>query len=89
MANKNPRTDLEHLSRVADYLVDQGVSKNTHKSYNLALSKLTSFRSLYKLEQKWPVPVDDLLNFIAILSVQGLSGSPYLHIYLAFHTITK
>lgn len=73
MANKNPKTDLEHLRRVADYLVDQGVSKNTHKSYNLALSKLTSFRALYKLKQKWPVPVDDLLNFIAFLSVQGLS----------------
>jgi len=26
VANKNPSTDLEHLSRVADYLVDQGVS---------------------------------------------------------------
>ena len=65
------------------------MSKNPQKSYNLALSKLTSFRSLYKLKQKWPVPVDDLLNSIAFLSVQGLSGGPYLLIYPAFHTTTK
>lgn len=74
MANQNSNTDLEHLSQVADYIVNQGVSKNTQKSYNLALSKLCTFRSSYKLKQDWPVPVNDLLNFIAFLSVQGLSG---------------
>ncbi|VDH93448.1 Hypothetical predicted protein [Mytilus galloprovincialis] len=74
VANQNSNTDLEHLSQVADYIVNQGVSKNTQKSYNLALSKLCTFRSSYKLKQDWPVPVNDLLNFIAFLSVQGLSG---------------
>ncbi|XP_076075986.1 uncharacterized protein LOC143046807 [Mytilus galloprovincialis] len=69
-------TDIssEEDARVADYIVNQGVSKNTQRSYNLALSKLCTFRSSYKLKQDWPVPVNDLSNFIAFLSVQGLSG---------------
>ena len=75
MANPNFNPDMKHLSQVAELIFEQGVSKNTHKSYNLAMSKLFDFKILYKLNQVWPVSVNDLLHFMAYLSVQSLSGN--------------
>lgn len=86
------------LSQVADYLIDQGVSASTHKSYNLALTKLSTFRSSHYLSDTWPVPLIDLLNFIAWLSIQGLtggtisscvSGISYYHKINGFNDTTK
>ncbi|CAG2223702.1 unnamed protein product [Mytilus edulis] len=75
VANHNSNKDLEHLSHMADYIVNQRVSKNTQKSYNLALSKLRNFRLSYKLKQHWPVQVNDLLNFIAFCQYRVFWGT--------------
>ena len=90
MAIKNPKPDLEHLSHLARQIVNQGVSKNTHKSYNLALKKLDKFRAEYQLNSTWPIAISELLNFIAYLSVNGLSGgsvSSYISGISYFHKI--
>ncbi len=63
------------LQDIAVHLVQCGLSTNTRKSYNIAFQKLSEFRLQYGLKQKWPVPVNDLLNFIAFLATQNLSPS--------------
>lgn len=63
------------LSLLASQLVQSGLSVNTRKSYTIAIEKLSQFRSSYNLQHIWPVPVNDLLNFIASLAVQNLSPS--------------
>lgn len=45
------------------------------RTYAAAIKKFKSFRDLYKLQHIWPVPLSDLLYFIAFLSLEGLSAS--------------
>lgn len=60
---------------LAHSLIERSVSLNTHKTYDTAIEKLHEFRALYQLPQVWPVPVPDLLNFVAYLMLQGISAS--------------
>ncbi|CAC5419424.1 unnamed protein product [Mytilus coruscus] len=46
---------------------------NTWKSYSRARSVLASFQLLYTLVKVWPVPVEQLVQFIAYLSLKNLS----------------
>lgn len=48
---------------------------NTWKTYKTAVDSLLKFRKLYGLLDSWPVPLDELINFVAYLSYSGFSPS--------------
>jgi hypothetical protein len=48
-------------------LIDNSISLNTWNVYDNAVKTLESFRCEMSLEQKWPVPLSDLINCIAFL----------------------
>ncbi len=75
MANKNTPRNLGPLKDLAAHLVQCGLASNTRKSYKLASEKLSNFRLLYGLKQTWPIPVTELLNFIAFMASENLAPS--------------
>ena len=65
--------NMAHLAEIAQDLIDSSLSDATKRTYNTALGKLTEFKDSYHLPSEWPVPCNELLNFIAFLSYQNLS----------------
>ncbi|CAC5377645.1 unnamed protein product [Mytilus coruscus] len=55
-----------------DFFSDS-LAGNTWKSYSRARSVLASFQLLYTQDNVWPVPVEQLVQFIAYLSLKHLS----------------
>lgn len=51
------------------------MASNTWKTYNSALESLRKFRIFYNLEDIWPVPVHDIMKYIAYLSYTSISVS--------------
>ena len=64
---------MEHLTEEASRLLHNSLATNTHSTYNTALQQFTNFRIQYNLAQSWPAPVDQLLHYLAFMSVQGRS----------------
>ena len=62
--------DLEHEAR---RLISNSLSSNTWSTYETALNALHNFRTAYKLNQVWPVPIDQLSLFIAHMSLKQFS----------------
>jgi hypothetical protein len=71
-----------------DRLLKSALASSTQASYQAALNKFNKFLTNYKIPQIFPIPVDQLLNFIAFLSLEGASfrtvalymnGLSYLH----------
>ena len=98
VANRNSPNNLGHLQQIAADLVQSGLAPNTRKSYSLALQKLSDFRSKYDLQQTWPIPLNDILNFIAYLVTENiststvtayLSGISYYHKLSGYNDTTK
>lgn len=54
-------------------LVQNSLSKNTWQVYENAIANFEQFRVNHHLDLNWPVPISDLINFIAYLSVQSYS----------------
>jgi hypothetical protein len=48
-------------------LIENSISLNTLNVCDNAVKTLESFRCEMSLEQKWPVPLSDLINIIAFL----------------------
>ncbi|KAH3719448.1 hypothetical protein DPMN_062283 [Dreissena polymorpha] len=61
---------LEHLAGIAKDLIFKSTSNNIKNTYSDALGRLYVFRELYNLLNRWPVPDQDLLNFIAYLAAK-------------------
>lgn len=73
MAHTSTTSHLEHLEQEASRLLYRSLAPNTHQSYNTALAKFNQFRAQYDLAQIWPVPTNQLVHFIAYLSINNLS----------------
>jgi hypothetical protein len=58
-------------------LIENYISLNTWNVYDNAVKTLESFRCEMSLEQKWPVPLSDLINFIAFLSKNDASARTF------------
>jgi hypothetical protein len=53
--------------------------EKTWKAYKTAVESFKTFRSLYQLRDVWPVPLNDVMYYIAYLSLNtGLSFSTIL-----------
>ena len=63
------------LSQEVSRLVKNSMAENTWKAYKIGTSKLQQFRQEYQLANTYPVPVEQLLNFIAFLSIKNISAS--------------
>ncbi|XP_056010387.1 uncharacterized protein LOC125682097 isoform X2 [Ostrea edulis] len=79
-------------------LLDRSLAHNTHLAYNTALTKFKQFTLLYGFTSTWPVPVDQLLHYIAYLSLNQLtyrticlhlSAIAYQHKIQGFQDTTK
>lgn len=64
------------------------MAQSTWKTYKTAAESFNMFRSHYNLQEIWPVPLNDLIYYIAYLSLKGfsvstvttyISGISYLH----------
>ena len=48
-------------------LIENSISKNSWKVYESAVASFENFRLYYNLLNIWPVPLSDIVNFIAYL----------------------
>lgn len=64
---------LGHLNQEASRLLHNSLAPNTHQSYYNAIQQFQNFRVLYSLAHTWPVSVDQLLQYIAYLSLGNRS----------------
>ena len=51
------------------------MAANSWKTYKTAVDSINKFRHNYSLSNLWPIPLDEIINFIAFLSYTGLSSS--------------
>lgn len=71
----NSTPPMEHLNKEVNSLLDCSLSTNTWKTYKTAENCFNNFRALYGFPNSWPVPVDELAQFIAFLSFNKTSIS--------------
>jgi hypothetical protein len=81
-SHTDPNPPLEHLDSLTQVLITNSVAVSTQKTYATSIRKLSNFRFIYHLPDTWPVPVKDVLLFIAYCSHHGLSASS-LNTYIA------
>jgi hypothetical protein len=67
------RPSLEDLATEVDSLIAHSLTTNTWKTYKTAADSLLRFRREYGFPDSWPVPLDQLIKFVAYLSFTGLS----------------
>ncbi|XP_071087974.1 uncharacterized protein [Haliotis cracherodii] len=72
-ANAGSRQHMAHLKQEVDRLLLQSLSENTWSTYRTGINALKQFRSVHQLPETWPVPLDQVVNFIAHLSVTNHS----------------
>jgi hypothetical protein len=66
---------MEHLDSEIQSLLKSSMACNTWKTYNSAIESFDNFRQIYKLPDIWPVPVQDIIRYIAHLSHAKTSAS--------------
>ena len=74
-AYANTRPHLEDLTAEADSLIAHSLAKNCWKTYKTALESFYKLRLEYGLLDSWPAQLDELINFIAYLSLKSISPS--------------
>ena len=65
----------DHFKVEIDTLLDNSVAPSTARQYDVALKCFTEFRFLFGIEDIWPVPLQDIIGFIAHMFKKGLSYS--------------
>jgi len=63
------------LELEANRLIEGAYAKNTLKSYETGLTAFDKFRTLQKINISWPPRLDTIVQFIAYLSLKGLSAN--------------
>lgn len=66
---------MEALESEVNVLIKSSLAPNTWKTYNSAVQSLGNFRLLYDLPDIWPVPLYDLIQYIAYMSYKSISAS--------------
>ncbi|CAC5407369.1 unnamed protein product [Mytilus coruscus] len=96
--NSNSEPSMESITEESARLFSDSLSESTWKSYSRARSVLASFQLQYTLEKVRPVPVEQLVQFIAYLYLKHLSaatvrsyisGISFSHKSLNLEDITK
>ncbi|VDI82774.1 Hypothetical predicted protein [Mytilus galloprovincialis] len=70
-----PDPSLECLKDEADLLLKCSMAPNSWKTYKTAVECFKKFRIIYNYRHIWPVPIDEIAQFIAYLSYKGFSAS--------------
>ena len=73
---------LETFTCEVDILLNASMSQYTIKSYQSAITLFDSFRLEKQFTLEWPASLDNIISFIAYLSLQ-------VHIFLVFHFISR
>ena len=63
-------------------LLEGSMANRSWSTYNVAVESINSFRTRYTLPPTWPIPVDQLIQYISFLSIQQLAPST-ISTYLA------
>ncbi|CAG2209864.1 unnamed protein product [Mytilus edulis] len=66
---------MESLKDEADLLLKCSMASNSWKTYKTAVECFKKFRFIYNYRDIWPVPIDEIAQFIAYLSYKGFSAS--------------
>jgi hypothetical protein len=66
------QVDIKHE---IDRLIDNSISINTRRMYQMSLDTFVNFRESMSLCDMWPIPLDHITHFIAYLSLNGFSPS--------------
>ena len=69
------RPPVETLDAEVNLLLKSSLASNTWKTYNSAVESSKRFRVMYDLYDEWPVPLHDIIKYIAYLSYTGISTS--------------
>lgn len=63
------------LKAEAENLLRNSMASQTWRTYQNAEAHFNEFRTKFNLQNSWPIPHDHLINYIAYLSVSGMSAS--------------
>lgn len=66
---------MDTLDAEINTLLKSSLAPNSWKTYHSALESLNKFRSIYHLPNEWPVPLYDIMSYIAYLSYSGIATS--------------
>jgi hypothetical protein len=66
---------LEHLNEEVNVLIDCSMSTSTWKTYKTAVNCFDNFRASYNFGNTWPLPIDELAQFIDYLPFNKMSVS--------------
>ncbi|CAC5385511.1 unnamed protein product [Mytilus coruscus] len=70
------RPPLDALESESNHLLNSSMAQKTWKTYNTADESFKSFRASYNLQFIWPAQLNDLIFYIAFLSLRGMSALP-------------
>ena len=62
------------MQREVHRLLDNAISANTRKTYDTGLAAFENFLLNYNIVETWPPNLDTVVQFLAYLSLQGLSA---------------
>ena len=70
-------------------LPQASMAESTWHTYRSACASFNQFRYLFRLPLTWPAPLDQVVHFIAYMSMQGQAQGSIRNTYLDCHTCIK
>ena len=79
-------------------LLQASIAESTWHTYKSACASFNQFRYLFRLSSTWPAPLDQVVHFIAYMSMQGrapgfirtyISGFSYMYKIHGLEDVTK
>jgi hypothetical protein len=72
--NHPARFSATDIQAEARRLLESSMAHNSVKAYNTGLNTFNKFRQQYQLSESWPPPLDHIIQFLAYMSLRGLSS---------------
>ena len=76
ISNQNTNTICrDDIQFEIDRLLRASTAESTQETYDRGLTLFATFRSEFQLQSSWPPPLDQVVQFVAYMSVKGLAWS--------------
>ena len=76
ISNRNTNTICrDDIQFEIDRLLRASTAESTQETYDRGLTLFATFRSEFQLQSSWPPPLDQVVQFVAYMSVKGLAWS--------------
>lgn len=66
---------MDDINTRASILLEKSMAVQTQNTYQAAISLLQKFQNLYNLSTAWPLSIEQIVQFLAFLSLKNLSPS--------------